>query len=106
MTEIRGASNAKAKRDLGWQPGASQLAPGVDRVSDRGRLLDPTARRPPTGRHRRNRPDRRRDPAGGWIVDAEGEYSRAKRRYRLREQGHQQDRAGWVSKVDISGISP
>ena len=30
-TELRGASNAKAKRELGWQPRYSELAPGVSR---------------------------------------------------------------------------
>ena len=29
MTEMRGASNAKAKRELAWQPGAPELAAGV-----------------------------------------------------------------------------
>ena len=29
MTEVRGASNAKAKRELGWQPAPSELAPGL-----------------------------------------------------------------------------
>ena len=41
MTELRGASNAKAKRELGWQPGASELAAGVrSGMTDRERLLD------------------------------------------------------------------
>ena len=29
MTEIRGASNAKAKRELGWQPRHASLARGL-----------------------------------------------------------------------------
>ena len=29
MTEIRGASNAKAKRELGWQPQLPELAAGL-----------------------------------------------------------------------------
>ena len=29
MTEIRGASNAKAKRELGWTPAVPELAPGL-----------------------------------------------------------------------------
>ena len=28
-TELRGASNAKAKRELGWQPTLPELAPGL-----------------------------------------------------------------------------
>ena len=41
MTEIRGASNAKAKRELGWQPGAPELAAGVrGGMTDREQLLD------------------------------------------------------------------
>ena len=37
MTEIRGASNAKAKCDLGWQPEPSELASGVPRGQRSGR---------------------------------------------------------------------
>jgi nucleoside-diphosphate-sugar epimerase len=33
MTEARGASNAKAKRELGWQTQASELASGLRRGS-------------------------------------------------------------------------
>ncbi len=41
MTELRGASNAKAKRELAWQPGASELAAGArSGMTDRERLLD------------------------------------------------------------------
>ena len=41
MTEIRGASNAKAKRELGVAPGAPELAAGVrGGMTDRERLLD------------------------------------------------------------------
>ena len=41
MTEIRGASNAKAKRELAWQPSAPELAAGVrSGMTDRERLLD------------------------------------------------------------------
>ena len=41
MTEIRGASNAKAKRELQWRPGASELATGVrGGMTERERLLD------------------------------------------------------------------
>ena len=41
MTEIRGASNAKAKRELSVAPGAPELAAGVrGGMTDRERLLD------------------------------------------------------------------
>ena len=41
MTEVRGASNAKAKRELAWRPGAPELATGVrGGMTDRERLLD------------------------------------------------------------------
>jgi hypothetical protein len=31
MTEVRGASNAKAKRELGWQPRYPSIADGLGR---------------------------------------------------------------------------
>ena len=41
MTELRGASNAKARRELAVAPGAPELAAGVrDGMTDRDRLLD------------------------------------------------------------------
>jgi hypothetical protein len=41
MTEIRGASNAKAKRELGWSPAHPSWRQGVrSRLTDRERLLD------------------------------------------------------------------
>jgi hypothetical protein len=36
MTEIRGASNAKAKRDLGWQPEHPSWRQGFREVSTAG----------------------------------------------------------------------
>ena len=41
MTDVRGASNAKAKRELGWRPGAPELAAGVrGGMTEREQLLD------------------------------------------------------------------
>jgi hypothetical protein len=40
MTELRGASNAKAKRDLGWRPHPSWRQGFAAAMTDRERLLD------------------------------------------------------------------
>jgi RNA polymerase sigma-70 factor (TIGR02957 family) len=40
MTEIRGASNAKAKRELGWRPAHPSWRQGFGGMTDRERLLD------------------------------------------------------------------
>ena len=59
MTEVRGASNAKAKRELGWQPGTQAGAQGSRR--DLGRAA---ARRAPAGGVRDRLPDARQRRRG------------------------------------------
>ena len=40
MTEIRGASNAKAKRELGWAAAVRELARGLSSPVEAAYLLD------------------------------------------------------------------
>jgi 2-alkyl-3-oxoalkanoate reductase len=38
MTEVRGASNAKARRELGWQPRHPSWREGVAQMADRAEV--------------------------------------------------------------------
>ena len=66
MTEVRGASNAKAKRELGWEPRAPELA----RRLRRGARREPSARGAATRSCGRGRS---RSPTGCSAASAEAE---------------------------------
>ena len=64
MTEVRGASNAKAKRELGWQPRPPELARGLRARWPRDRRARGAARRAAAGGLRDRLPDARQRGRG------------------------------------------